>query len=173
MAEFEQQLDIIAKILDDLTSRYAADKEGEKDLPQVFVVVPTTPADVDAEDKRVEESVIVAEVVDVITSREAEVVAEDEENVDLVRADAQDEDLPITSIVNADDEEDEDDDKEADDPLSSLDARKYLGADDDDDDDDNDDENDFTIQYHTKPAAAQKGVSLRESSSWGRKKKEK
>ncbi|XP_024961247.1 uncharacterized protein LOC112501735 [Cynara cardunculus var. scolymus] len=113
------------------------------------------------------------EVIDTITSREAKVVAEAEENDEAIRVDAEDEDLPITSAANVgdkeDEDEDEDDDDELGDPLSFPDAGKYLGDVDDEDDDDDD----FTIQYHTKPAAAQKGVSLKKSSSQGEKNKKK
>ncbi|XP_024990594.1 nonsense-mediated mRNA decay protein 2-like [Cynara cardunculus var. scolymus] len=183
MADFEQRLDLTTKILNNLTSRSTDDKVGEKDLPQVAVVVPTTPVDVDAHDERVEANeanveVIdtitsheaeATEVVDAITSREAEAV-EAENNDDAFRADAQDEDLPITSVDNVGDKEDEDDDDgdEVDDPLSIPDARKDLGGENDDEDDDDDD---FTIKYHTKLAAAKKGVSLRESSSQEEKEK--
>ncbi|XP_024978978.1 nucleosome assembly protein 1;3-like [Cynara cardunculus var. scolymus] len=95
----------------------------------------------DAQDERVKANKVAAEVVDAITSHEAEAVAEVEEINDVVRADAQDEDLPITSAVDVGDKEDEDDDDdEDDDPSSFPDAGKDLGDDDDEDDDDN-----FTI----------------------------
>ncbi|XP_024964306.1 pheromone-processing carboxypeptidase KEX1-like [Cynara cardunculus var. scolymus] len=162
MADLEQRMDIAAKSLDNLTSCFADNKEKEKDLA---AAVHTTPADADAQVERAE-----ANEADAITFHEVEVVAEDEEIDDAVRADAQDEDLPITSAVDVGDkegeDEDDDDDDEADDPLSFPDAKKDLGDDDDDD-------NDFTIQYHTKPATALKGVSFRESSSQGEKEKEK
>ncbi|XP_024964105.1 uncharacterized protein LOC112504396 [Cynara cardunculus var. scolymus] len=166
LSDFEQRLDLIANALNNLTSHYVDDKEGEKYLPQV--VVPTTPADVDAQDERAEADEANVEVVDAITSHEPEVVAEAEDNDDVVRADGRDEDLPITSTANVGDKENEDDEDETDDPLSFPDARQDLGVDDDDDDEDDDDD-DFTIEYHTRPAAVQKGVSLSESSSQGRK----
>ncbi|XP_024974788.1 RNA polymerase II subunit 5-mediating protein homolog [Cynara cardunculus var. scolymus] len=163
------RLNLISKSLDDLTSHSADDKRGEKDLPQAAAAVLTTPTD--AQDERAKPNEAVAEFVDAIISHEAKVVAEAEDNDDAMKVDAQDEDLPITSADNAGDKEyeDDDDNDEADDPLSFLDAGKDLGAAVDDEDDDNDD---FTIQYHTKPFAAQKGVSLRESSSQGEKEKE-
>ncbi|XP_024969641.1 coiled-coil domain-containing protein 1-like [Cynara cardunculus var. scolymus] len=106
---------------------------------------------------------IITESIDDLTSHYTD---DKEAEAESVRADAQDEDLSITSAANVGDKEDDDDD-EADDPFSFPDAGKDLGADDENDDDDN-----FTIQYHTKPATAQKGVSLMESSSQGEKEKE-
>ncbi|XP_024989160.1 histone H2A.Z-specific chaperone CHZ1-like [Cynara cardunculus var. scolymus] len=84
-------------------------------------------------------------------------VAKTEKIDDAVKANDQDEDLPITSVADVGDKEDEDDDEddEVDDPPSFPDAGKDLdGGDDEDDDDD-----DFIIQYHNKPASALIGVS--------------
>ncbi|XP_024965967.1 uncharacterized protein LOC112506179 [Cynara cardunculus var. scolymus] len=152
-------MEIAAKSIDDLTSRLAYDKEGEKDF--AAAVVPTTPADVNAQVERAEANEAAAKVVDAITSHEAEA----EEIDDAIRADAHDEDLSITSAADAGDKENEDDDDdEADDPLFFPDAGKDLG---DDDDDDDDDEDEFTIQYHTKPATTLKDEWVSENPTFG------
>ncbi|XP_024965932.1 protein SQS1-like [Cynara cardunculus var. scolymus] len=143
-------MDIIALSLDNLFSCYADDKEGEKDLAAVDF--PTTQADVDAQ--RVEANE--AEVVDdAITTYEAETEIVD----DTVKADAKshDEDLPITPVANAGDEEDEGEDDDDDDDSPYLpDARKDLGGDDDEDDIDDD----FTIQYHNPATPATEEVDV-------------
>ncbi|XP_024958927.1 pheromone-processing carboxypeptidase KEX1-like [Cynara cardunculus var. scolymus] len=114
-------MDIISLSFDNLFSRHAVDKEGEKDL-DVAAAVPTILADADAQRAEANE----AEVVD-----------------DAVRVDAQaqDEDLPITPVTGVGDKEDDDDDDDDDESPSLPDAGKDLGGDDNEDDDDDD----FTI----------------------------
>ncbi|XP_024964912.1 coiled-coil domain-containing protein 1-like, partial [Cynara cardunculus var. scolymus] len=162
LSVLEQRMDIIALSLDNLFSSHDDDKEEEKDFTNVVAIVPTTQPEADAQRVEANEAKVVD---DAITTHEAE--AEVVEDAVIADAEAHDEDLPITPTVDAGDEEDEGEDDDDDSP-SIPDAGKDLGGDDDEDDDDDD----FMILYH-KPSSALKGVSLRDSSSQGRKRKKK
>ncbi|XP_024960932.1 pheromone-processing carboxypeptidase KEX1-like [Cynara cardunculus var. scolymus] len=164
LSVLEQQIDIIALSLDNLFSSQADDKEGEKDLVAI-ADVSTTEAEPDTQRAEANEPEVVD---DTITTHEAN---EDEVVDDAIRADGEvhDEDLPITPAADAGHEKDEgedDDDEDDDDSPSLPDAGKDLDGDDDEEDDDDD----FMIQYH-EPTSALKGVSLRDSSSQGEKKR--
>ncbi|XP_024995874.1 uncharacterized protein LOC112529026 [Cynara cardunculus var. scolymus] len=176
--------DDLVKRLDDLTSSLPDDNEGEKYLPPTDVTEPEAEVKKSEAEERskVEEAegylpqalilqseakaeelhILIPHSKDAIISHEAEAKSEDDD--DVVIALAEDEDLPTTSTSNVGDK-DEDDDDDEDDSLSLPDVGQDLGGDGDDDDDDDDDNDNFTIQYHTRPAPAQKGVSLLESSS--------
>ncbi|XP_024959006.1 pescadillo homolog [Cynara cardunculus var. scolymus] len=136
-------------------------KKGEIDV--VVAAVPITKTEADVPRAKAIEVEVVDETITSHEALEAEVIDKD------VRADVEacDKDLPITP--SADDGDKEDDDEDDDDDSPTLpDTRKDLGGDDDEDDDDDE----FTIQYQ-KPASIVKGVSLRDSTSQGEKKKEK
>ncbi|XP_024993951.1 nonsense-mediated mRNA decay protein 2-like [Cynara cardunculus var. scolymus] len=131
-------------------------EEVEGSLPQTLIL--------QSEVEAVEPHIPIPHSEDVVISHQAKAEAEAEDDDDAIIALVEDEDLPSTSTTNAGDEEDD----EEDDSLSLPDVGQDLGGDDDDEDDDDDN---FTIQYHTRPAPAQKGVSLREFSSKGEKEK--
>ncbi|XP_024962887.1 nucleolin-like [Cynara cardunculus var. scolymus] len=141
-------------------------KEGEirsnTARPSV-AATPTKPAAPATNDVEAEAEVEV--VCDIPTCSEASIA----EDVDAIRAEACDDDLPIISspvVGDVEDEEEDDDDKEGDSP-----DLPYSGSDLDDKDDD-DDEDDFTIQYQ-HPATATKGVALRDSASkWEQREEE-
>ncbi|XP_024969599.1 prothymosin alpha-B-like [Cynara cardunculus var. scolymus] len=147
LSELEQRMDIIALSLDNLFSSHADNKEGEKDLDVVAVVVSSTEANAPGDEAN--EVKVVDKTITSHEANEAEVIDE------AVRAEAEarDEDVPITPATDVSDkgDDDEDDNNEDDDDSPTLhDAGKDLGGDDDEDDD-------FTIQYH-KPASSLKGV---------------
>ncbi|XP_024964630.1 glutamic acid-rich protein-like [Cynara cardunculus var. scolymus] len=140
LSNLEQSTEEISLRLNDITSSLADDKEGEKDQRKKIVVEIVDEAVVAAE---VEQLALIAKSDDAITSNEAEAVV-----------DIEDDDVMILSFLTLDSLRDDDDDDDDDDEY---------------DNNENDDNDEFTIQYHPRPASAQKGVSLRESASQGEK----
>ncbi|XP_024963484.1 uncharacterized protein LOC112503724 [Cynara cardunculus var. scolymus] len=109
---------------------------------------PAAPATDDAKASRAEAEA----VCEIPTSSEDAIV----EDVDAIRSEARDDDLPITSAHVAgdmDDEDDEEDDEDGD--ASDL---PDFGSDLDDDNDDDDDEDGLTIQYQ-RPTTTTKELS--------------
>ncbi|XP_024962649.1 uncharacterized protein LOC112502868 [Cynara cardunculus var. scolymus] len=84
------------------------------------------------------------------------------EEVDVVRAEACDDDLPITFVANVGDveEDNEDDDDEEGESPDLPDSGSNL----DDNDDDHDDKDDVAIQFQG-PSTATKGVALKDYAS--------
>ncbi|XP_024961355.1 nonsense-mediated mRNA decay protein 2-like [Cynara cardunculus var. scolymus] len=118
----------------------------------------TTPAIHEAKAEAPKAEANIEVVCDISTSHEAHVADE----VDVVRAEACDDDLPSTSTPVASDVEEEDDDDDDDEEGDSPDLPDSSS--DLDDDDEDDDKDDFTIQYQ-RPSTATKKVALKDSAS--------